>query len=885
MAQSSGLTISKSRDDICQLSGNISGRFDNLDQQTQQIISALVAQLGASSGGFSKEIRDQTMALTQLLSRIEDTNMSEHRKTRAMVKERVRKREERILEEYREFKKEKAEKEEKSQADGSKVTSKKKVPILKFSYGPQQDDAREDFFLDAPAEGSMEVDTEITATPEVIDITQEEEHRVRSLVHARILESLKYSTMMTRYEDVAEAYPKTFDWLFDDCATPALISPQSTSERPWSSFVDWLVSGSGVYWVNGKAASGKSTLMRYIYDNPRTREHLNKWTTKAPLCLATFFFWNSGSSEQKSQSGLLRALLYQVLEHHPELSPLVFPSLWARTYSRIVRCLDTVEETWSLSKLTRAFDIMINQKAIELNICFLIDGLDEFEANQNNHKEMDYEEICGLFKNIASLKNVKVCLSSRPWVVFEDSFHNLPSLKLQDLTRGDIEHYISSKFQNSNAFGRLARENPKAAKKLISDVVDKSDGVFLWVRVVVQSLLTGLMNHDGLLDLENRVNILPRDLEALYEHMLKLTDPIYLKWASEIFQIYRTCQHHRDSIGPEDIVEPLTILALFLAVNGDRLGLKGVMSLQEDDVLFECKETGMQMTARCAGLLEISKRKLGSIWLDLTDPIRYMHRTARDFIERDDIWKQLLSYTDETNFNPYESLMKSCILQLSLAPTELFEANKNTESRRKHIRWVERTATSAMIYAHFTDLQTNKADAEWLDRLDKIMTRFYHLHKLDNKHWSNQDFLRLHLLGGLSQGTSMRELPFQGFISYAVQFGLTTYVDEKLRQQGLRINANDEVPLLQYAVRCPPAVLRYPHSNKMASLLLRSGEDPNENISRLYSLGRSTEIHPRRFYPDEHEGWGLSCRTAARVPENYWNFNRGRCESQGVYQR
>lgn len=258
---------------------------------------------------------------------------------------------------------------------------------------------------------------------------------------------------------------------------------------------------------------------------------------------------------------------------------------------------------------------------------------------------MDYEEICGLFKSIASLQNVKVCLSSRSWVVFEDSFHDLPNLKLQDLTRGDIEHYTTCKFRNSNSFRRPARDNPKAAQKLISDVVNKSDGVFLWVRVVVQSLLTGLMSHDGLPDLEKRLNILPRDLEDLYEHMLKLTDPLHLKWASEIFQIYRSCQHHRDSVGPEDTVEPLTILGLYLAVNGDRLGLKLVMSLQEDDLLFECKEIGMQMTARCAGLLEVSKQKLGNTWSDLNDSIRYMYRTARDFIERDDIWKQLLYLT------------------------------------------------------------------------------------------------------------------------------------------------------------------------------------------------------------------------------------------------
>lgn len=117
--------------------------------------------------------------------------MSEHRKTREMVSERVRQRNEQT-----------------------------------------RRDAREDLVLDNLVQSSTNVHANISARPEVININQEEEHRARSLVHARIVESLKYSTMTSRYEDVIEAYPKNFDWLFDESAAPALTSLQSTSERP-----------------------------------------------------------------------------------------------------------------------------------------------------------------------------------------------------------------------------------------------------------------------------------------------------------------------------------------------------------------------------------------------------------------------------------------------------------------------------------------------------------------------------------------------------------------------------------------------------------------------------------------------------------------------------
>ncbi len=761
------------------------------------------------------------MALTQVLSRMDDANMNEHHKTREMIEERVRKRKDSLT---------------KDAESTRKMMDINQQPL----YDQDLVERRNQFWLDfeesrknVGKKNDDETNSKegISGMPDAIDVSFKDEQRARSLVHSTILDSLRYSTMRTRYEEVFEAYPKTFDWLFNESTTPEL-----TAEQPWSSFVDWLRDGSGVYWVNGKAASGKSTFMRYIYDSSQTREYLKNWAKDIPLCIATFFFWNSGSSEQKSQSGLLRALLYQVLENCPQLTPIVFPSLWARIYSQTVRCLEVEEEMWSIPKLTQAFDTLIKQKAVALNLFFLIDGLDEFESNRDNHHEMDYEEICALFKDISSFKNIKVCLSSRPWVVFQDNFHDSPSLKLQDLTSGDIQHYTTSKFCKSNAFRRLARENPEAAKDLISDVVNKSDGVFLWVRVVVRDLLDGLVNYDGLQDLEKRLNSLPRDLEALYEHMLKRTDPNHKGPASEIFQIFWTCQHHRDIVGPADSNEStqfLTILGLYLAMNGDKLGVEGVMSMSETDLTLRCKETGIQMTARCAGLLELSQRKGSNVWDNLNKRTRYMHRTAKDFMERADKWKSVLSQTDETNFNPYESLMKSCILQLGLIPIEILKKMHDGHFA-DHSRWVQRTATSAMIYAYFSDLKTHKPNTQWLDRLDIMMTKFHQLQKSDQKrkdwHWSNLGLFRFYIVGGLSRGSDMRNMTFADFVSYAVQFGLTEYVGEKLRQFGKRNGPHEGVSLLQYAVRCAPPVLRYPRCSKMVLLLLRHGEDPNERF-------------------------------------------------------
>jgi hypothetical protein len=63
--------------------------------------------------------------------------------------------------------------------------------------------------------------------------------------------------------------------------------------------------------------------------------------------------------------------------------------------------------------------------------CFFVDGLNEYDG--------DDEEIIDLLQDLASSKNIKVCVSSRPWNAFMDAFGNSDwQLSIHDLTREDI---------------------------------------------------------------------------------------------------------------------------------------------------------------------------------------------------------------------------------------------------------------------------------------------------------------------------------------------------------------------------------------------------------------------------------------------------------------
>jgi hypothetical protein len=65
--------------------------------------------------------------------------------------------------------------------------------------------------------------------------------------------------------------------------------------------------------------------------------------------------------------------------------------------------------TWKLTQLKDALRALSNQTVLLLKICFIIDGLDEFDGDNG-----DYEELGALFQEIIRSKSTKVCLSNRP---------------------------------------------------------------------------------------------------------------------------------------------------------------------------------------------------------------------------------------------------------------------------------------------------------------------------------------------------------------------------------------------------------------------------------------------------------------------------------------
>ncbi|OAG42303.1 hypothetical protein AYO21_03471 [Fonsecaea monophora] len=315
-----------------------------------------------------------------------------------------------------------------------------------------------------------------------------------------ILKSLIFERMAARYSAIAEAHKDTFKWIFE----PSRWA--SSDPRSGIRFQEWLTHGEGIYWVSGKPGSGKSTLMKYLYNCSETLQRLEAWADGSRLVTAGFFFWISGSDMQKSQLGLLRQVLFDILKTFPEWIPIICLERWATSRHGF-------QAEWTMLELNEAFrrlSRLTTRYGNPSKLCIFVDGLDEYDG--------DPLDIIKTIKNIARIDNVKVCVSSRPWNCFEDVFGQDPrnKLYLQDLTKNDIALYAREKLDEVANFSMMTTEVAQI-KRLISEIVSRAQGVFLWVYLVTRSLKDGLINGDSLALLYERVLEMPSDLEEFFE--------------------------------------------------------------------------------------------------------------------------------------------------------------------------------------------------------------------------------------------------------------------------------------------------------------------------------------------------------------------------------
>ena len=166
---------------------------------------------------------------------------------------------------------------------------------------------------------------------------------------------------------------------------------------------------------------------------------------------------------------------------------------------------------------------------------------------------------------------------------------------LQDLTFPDIIRFTTEKLHSNAGFGALEKRESKYASRLINDIAKKASGVFLWVALVVKSLLTGLSNCDRISDIQRRLEEIPGDLEELYDKIFNVIDQFYAEHASQLFQIAREAQGMLLALAFSFADEEDEKLAITMA--------RTPMTKEERVSRYEVIKR--RLNSRCKGFLEI----------------------------------------------------------------------------------------------------------------------------------------------------------------------------------------------------------------------------------------------------------------------------------------
>ena len=438
--------------------------------------------------------------------------------------------------------------------------------------------------------------------------------------------SLFVEMLDRRHEEITSALEGTFEWIF---------SQFRANERSWHSFIRWLEKDASPYWISGKAGSGKSTLLKFICNDDRTLESLRIWSRPQGCIIAKTFFWNTGSYLQKSSEGMLRSLLYQLLSGCNELVRIAVPpteAIWQTASSEA----ELVRDYWTEARLCQAFRRLTSCHHLPVKIACFIDGLDEFDG--------DHEMLVQLIKDVPVDTGVKICVSSRPWPLFHDNFSEGPLLHLHDLTRGDIEALVLTRLSSHERGAYLMESNKIQATSFITYILVKAEGVFIWVVLVLQSLLNGLRNHDDWPELMQRLQALPLNIEKLYESMLARQEPIYYEQACRYFRIMTAAK------------DPLSLTTMAFAIQPQPEFLHR-WSVEKTNVESSMMlwPTEVKLKSRCMGLLELKGKT-----------VRFLHQSVRNFLDEDRIVASMATAsTKSSNFSPHRAILCAYIAQLN----------------------------------------------------------------------------------------------------------------------------------------------------------------------------------------------------------------------------
>jgi Ankyrin repeats (3 copies)/Ankyrin repeats (many copies) len=211
--------------------------------------------------------------------------------------------------------------------------------------------------------------------------------------------------------------------------------------------------------------------------------------------IAEFYYSFRGGCKETSHKLMLQSIVYQIWKQNYRLFPLI--------QDRYRAMRSKAEILWSYDNLKSALD-SLHSIDFDLKIVIVVDAIDESDVYNRN----DVLNFLSLFSSCKSRCNIRLLVASRPEIKPNLDIGKFSHIILQKENKADIQIVVNKwikSFEQSL--------NCELLSKVGEDIVKNSDGVFLWVTLVLRDLeeyiTRGGYSEAGLW---RRLRGLPRDL-------------------------------------------------------------------------------------------------------------------------------------------------------------------------------------------------------------------------------------------------------------------------------------------------------------------------------------------------------------------------------------
>ncbi|KAJ7591950.1 ankyrin repeat-containing domain protein [Mycena floridula] len=365
----------------------------------------------------------------------------------------------------------------------------------------------------------------------------------------------------TQYNFVSSCTPSTGEWLLAD-----------------AEFQRWTAGHVGILWCPGDPGVGKTMLASRVID------HLQKLTQGQPGVGVAYIFCDYRQSSIQGATDVIGSVLRQLLINSEEIPG---------SLHSIHNCYKAVPpQQRSLRDFTTTLEAQIQLYSC---VYLVIDALDESSSETR-------DILISTVHRLAKSGRLHVLVTSRQTI--GDEFANDSQIHIW-ANDGDIRRYITQRIRDGKELQKVVNGDKTLQDEIINKVAEKADGMFLLVRLHLDSLTkkyTPKILREALMSL-------PKDINNSYdETMRRIVDQ-----GEEYSQLA-----HRVFLWLAFAKRALTLLELRHA-----LAVSEGMDEMELDALIQ---DGEFVASVCGGLVVIDKSQYGSF-------PRLVHYTTKEYFE------------------------------------------------------------------------------------------------------------------------------------------------------------------------------------------------------------------------------------------------------------